>query len=183
MNEETVRIVPRQKHFPHNAADAFFAEVEVVCTHQRRVDEIKANRVSAKLIADVNGVGIVLKAFTHFLSVLSQHEAVHDKVFVRVTVFDSRGNDVQSVEPSSRLVDAFSDEVGGENLRKLLFRSAEGIMDLGKGHGATFEPTVEDFFNATQFSLSFSALNREVVNAFPMQVSYGGSCELLELFD
>jgi hypothetical protein len=81
------------------------------------------------------------------------------------------------------LVDAFSDEVGGENLRELFFGSAEGVMNLSKGHGATFEPTVEDFLNATQFSLSLFALNREVVDAFSMQVSDSCSCELLELFD
>jgi len=183
LNEETVRVVPRQKHFAHNAADAFFAEVEVVSTHQRGVDEIKANRVGTKLVADLDGVGVVLKAFAHLFAVLGEHEPVYDKVFVRVTVFDPRGNHVQSVEPSSRLVDAFPDEVGRENLSELFFGSAEGVMDLGEGHGATLEPTVEDFLNAAQFSLSPFALNREVVDAFAMQVSDSCACELLELLD
>jgi hypothetical protein len=81
------------------------------------------------------------------------------------------------------LVDAFPDEVGRENLSELFFGSAEGVMHLGEGHGATLEPTVEDLLNAAQFSLSPFALNREVVDAFAMQVSDSCACELLELLD
>ncbi len=164
MDEESVSVVPRKEHFPDDSLHSLFAEVQIVCSNEGRVDEVESDGVSSKLIAHVHWVGVILESLGHFLSVLSENEAINDEVFVGVTVLDSRRNNVEGVEPSSSLVDSLTDEVCGEYFAEFFFVGAERIVHLGEGHRSTLKPTVEHFLDSPQFSFSLSAIDGQMVD-------------------
>lgn len=164
LDEESVSIVPWKEHFPDDSLHSLFAEVQIVCSNEGRVDEVESDGVGSKLVAHVHWVGVILESFGHFLSVLSENEAVDDEVFVGVTVLDSRRNNVEGVEPSSSLVDSLTNEVCGEYFAEFLFVGAERIVHLGEGHRSTLKPTVEHFLDSSQFSFSLSAIDGQMVD-------------------
>lgn len=147
LDEESVSVVPRKEHLSDDSLHSFFAEAQIVCSDEGRVNEVESDCVCSELIAHVHWIGVVFESLRHLLSVLGEYEAVDDQVFVGMTVLYSRGNDVESVEPSSSLVDSLADEVSGEDFTELFLVCAEGIVHLGKGHRSTLKPTVEHFFN------------------------------------
>ena len=64
-------------------------------------------------------------------------------VWEAFSVFAKEGgvDDVDIVKPRADLADIFDNEVGGVVLFKF-FLVFEGVVELGKGHGAGFEPAV-----------------------------------------
>ena len=92
-------------------------------------------------------IGIVLQALGHLAAVLGEDEAVDDDVFERRFSEQGGAEQHQGVEPAAGLVEAFRDEVGGEELVQLV-GAFEGVVLLGVGHGAGFEPAVEHFGRA-----------------------------------
>lgn len=84
------------------------------------VDEVESDSVSAVPLNDVERVGVVLESFRHLFAVFSENDAIHDQVLVGSIILDDRGDDVERVEPPSRLVEAFSDEIGREAFVELL---------------------------------------------------------------
>lgn len=55
-----VRVVPRQEHVLDDAKDAVLLEAQGLGAHDRRVDEVEAQRVGAVLVDDLGGVLVFL---------------------------------------------------------------------------------------------------------------------------
>ena len=87
-----------------------------------------------------------MKLLRHFLAVFGKHDAVDDHVLERVLAEETAGEHVQVVEPRTRLVEAFSDELCREDRIELLF-VVERIMRRAVRHRARVEPGVEHIGN------------------------------------
>lgn len=75
---------------------------------------------------------------------------------------------MSSYTPSSGLIYALSNEVGGEGVIKLLL-SLEGIVNLGVGHASTLKPTVKHFRGPSQnsfpeFGGNSDTIHSEIIN-------------------
>ncbi len=127
--------------------DALFREAEILGADDGRMDHVEAQGVGAVGVEDVVGVGVVLEALGHFASVFGEDEAVDDDVLVGGFSEQGGAEEHQGIEPAAGLVEAFGDEVGGEEFVQFT-GPFEGVVLLGVGHGAGFEPAVEHFGGA-----------------------------------
>lgn len=66
--------------------------------------------------------------------------------------------------PSSRLVNAFGDEVRREGVLKLL-SVLKRVVDLGVGHAAALKPAVKDLRDPPQHALTAPRRDGQAVNA------------------
>jgi hypothetical protein len=68
-NEELESIVPGQEDTSNDLLDTFLLELESLGSDNRRVDEIKSQGVSSKLVDDNARLGIILEALAHLLAI------------------------------------------------------------------------------------------------------------------
>ena len=90
----------------------------------------------------INGIA---EALGHFVTVFVQHETIADNRFERDLVKDHGGNGMEREEPTTGLVHAFCDEIGGEEVTLVkFFLVLKRIVQLSVGHGAGIEPNVNE---------------------------------------
>ena len=114
LQQEAIRVVPGNEHVLQHAVDAGFLEAERLRAHHGRVDQIQTHRIRAVFIDDGLGIGVVLQPLAHLLSVLGEHQAVHDDVLPGGLVEQRRGEHHQRVEPATRLIETLRDELRRE---------------------------------------------------------------------
>jgi len=149
LDQESICVIPGKEDLSDYTLDSFFWEIQVVGSDQGRVDQVKSDGICSELVAYIDRVRIVFESFWHFLSICRQHQSVYDEILVRIAVLDTSWKDVQSVEPSSGLINTLTDEISREDLRKLFFVCWERVVDLSIGHGTTFEPAIKDLLNTS----------------------------------
>ena len=101
-----------------------------------------------------------------------QDVAQADDVLVAGVAGEECADGEQAVEPASRLVDGFADEIGGEASLPELF-VLEGVVPLGDGHGAGIEPGVDDLGNAVRLVAALGAGEGDVVDVGAVQFEAG----------
>ncbi len=116
----------------------------------------------------VHRVWVIFKAFRHFFTIFCEDESVDNQVSEGRLILESGGEHVECVEPASRLVESFSDEVPWKGAGELVLGGGEGVMDGGVGHCPTLKPAVEHFRNATKVVAVLG--NHEPVYAITVQV-------------
>ena len=109
-----------------------------------------------------------MKLLRHFLAVFGKHDAVDDHVLERVLAEETAGEHVQVVEPRTRLVEAFSDELCREDRIELLF-VVERIMRRAVRHRARVEPGIEDVGN-TAHRATARAWDHDLVDNMLVQI-------------
>mmetsp|Transcript_72030 Transcript_72030/g.203460 ORF Transcript_72030/g.203460 Transcript_72030/m.203460 type:complete len:559 (-) Transcript_72030:1935-3611(-) len=80
LDEEGVRVVPRQEDILHDAPHALLLEFEGLSTDNRRVAHVHADRVGAVALDYLLRVGVVLQPLAHLLTVRGQDETVDNEV-------------------------------------------------------------------------------------------------------
>ena len=178
-DEEAVGVPPGDEEVAEDLLDAVLGEAEVLGADDGGVDEVEAEGVGAELLDDLGGVGVVAQALGHLLAVLGEDEAVDDDVAVGGLAEEEGAEDEEGVEPAAGLVEALGDEVGGEEVFQLL--AGEGVVLLGVGHGAGFEPAVEDLGGAA-VGLAV-AVDEDLVDEVLVEVGHLLAGEGLELGD
>mmetsp|Transcript_9932 Transcript_9932/g.28220 ORF Transcript_9932/g.28220 Transcript_9932/m.28220 type:complete len:263 (-) Transcript_9932:1086-1874(-) len=78
LDEESVRIVPRQENFFNHAQDPIFLEFERLRSHDGGVHKVHPQCIRAISIHDQLWIRVILQPFTHFLSIGGQHKSVAD---------------------------------------------------------------------------------------------------------
>lgn len=184
LDQEAVGIEPRQENVSDNSAHAFLAELKGLGTHNRRVTQVESASISTEVVSNDGRVGVVLLRFGHLAAVFGKDDTIDYKVFERSNSLDSGGDDHQGVEPATCLVKTFSDEVGGEFLFEIFLRLGEGVVTLGEGHSARFEPAVKDFRDSLEHAFSLLGWNLNVVDELTVKVGDAlDSGKFLELLD
>ena len=84
-------------------------------------------------------------------------------------VADRGREDQKCVEPSTRLIKALRNEIRRESILEALL-VLERIVDLGKGHRTTLEPTVENFGNANHLALARRAGPRDRIDELLVEI-------------
>ena len=146
--------------------------------------EIPTNSVCALLVKNaprVNNVALVLGHLkTVFVANVTKNDAVSERCFVE----KEGGNSQKSIEPTTGLVDSFTDEVCREVSFKefLVFK---GIVILGEGHGAGVEPAVDNLGSTAHLSAAFRAGKDDVVDVCLVELDIFGNlasvCHLAKL--
>ncbi len=170
LEKQFEEVEPRNEDLSEDFLDSFIGKLKRLSFNERRVHQIQSDGVGSVLIDENHRIGEVFLAFAHFLAVFRQDESVHNQIFVRRVVVQGRGDHVEGVEPSSGLVQALSDEVGGESLFELLLTHVFGVAELGVGHGPGLEPTIENFGDSLEHALALFARNFDFIHEFPVQV-------------
>jgi hypothetical protein len=62
-------IDPFQQDVCQDFSDTLFSESEIITPNDRRVDEEKSDGIGSVFTDNLEGVGVILQFFTHFLSV------------------------------------------------------------------------------------------------------------------
>ena len=114
LDQEAISVVPREEHIFQHTVNARFLESERLGTHHRRVDQIETDRICSVLVDDLLRIRIVLQSLAHLLSILCKHQTIDNHVLPSRLIEQSGRQDHQCVEPAARLVETFSDELGGE---------------------------------------------------------------------
>jgi len=184
LDQETVDIVPGVEDSLQGFKDTLFIEAKSFSSDQRTVHQVKSDGISTVLVDDFHGIRVVLESLGHLLTIRSQDQTVNDQILVRILVFDSSGDNVEGIEPTSSLIKTFTDEISGETLFEFFVGSAERIMALSKWHRTRFEPTIEDFIDSSEDTLSLLGRNSDVINMILVQISNVlNTTELLKFFD
>ena len=110
----------------------------------------------------------------------------HD-VLVRRGVEDEGVDRQQGVEPPSRLIDGFGDEVSREGQR-LSGAWSVGVTDLSRGHGPRVKPRIDDWLDpggghATLGAVEGHLVDRRAVRVDAADVTAGQGRELLTAGD
>ena len=130
--------------------------------------EIPSRRVRALLVEHRERVDDVALVLAHLYAVLVVDVTEHYAVAERRLPEQGRGNGKQRIEPSSRLVHRFGNEVRGESFLEniLVF---ERIMPLRERHRAAVVPAVQHFGGAHHFAAAF-ALQFHLVDVGTVQL-------------
>jgi hypothetical protein len=72
-------------------------------------------------MSNIHGVRIVTLALRHLLAIFSQDNTINDQVLKRFPAHNSSRNDHEGVEPSSGLIETFSNELSWEPLFEIFF--------------------------------------------------------------
>ena len=167
--KEAVRLVELRKECAARVLDAFFVELQVV-PRLRICNHVPAQWVAAILADGLEGVNGIAEALGHLQPVLVEYKTIADDVLERHAVEHHCCDGVERVEPSARLIDALSYEVGGEQLSALKdVLVLKRIMYLRVGHGTTVEPHVDEVGFAAQW-LPCLADKHDVVHIGAMEV-------------
>ena len=70
LDQEAVRVIPRDEHIAHDVANALLPEAELLATNDGRVDKIHTKCICTVSVDDYLGVRVVLEPFGHLLAVL-----------------------------------------------------------------------------------------------------------------
>ena len=125
---------------------AIAIDFQVAASHHRRGDKEPAQSIGADAGEDFLGVGIVAQTLAEFLAVFGEHDAMAEAVLERRPIEEGRGHHHHEVEPAPGLGLVLGDEIRGKMFFEP-FLVLEGVVDLGEGHGARFEPAVENLGN------------------------------------
>ena len=131
--------------------------------------EIPADRVRALLVQHRPRIHHIAQMLGHLAALRILHVTHHDTVFKGRAVKQQGGDGLQRVEPATGLVDGLGNEVGREALFEdiLVF---EGIVPLGKGHGAGIVPAVDDVGDAGHGLAALRALDLDRVHIGAVQL-------------
>jgi hypothetical protein len=184
LDQESVGVEPWQEDVSNDSVNTSFLELEWFGSHNWRVTEIKSAGISTIVFSDLHWWWVVLFTLGHLSSVFSKDNTVDDKVFEWSLVLDGSRDDHEGIEPSSGLIESFSNEISWESLVEFLLRDAEWIVRLSIWHGSRFEPAVEHLWNSLKDSSSFFGWDSDMVNALSVQVTdSSNSRKLFKLFD
>ena len=145
-DEEGVGVPERQQEAAHH----LFHHVDAKAAFRpggRGDEEVPAHGVRPMDVEHVPRVHHIALALGHFLPFFVQNQPEHHAVFVGGLVEEQGANGVQGVEPTARLVNGFTNEVGGVLLFEDLF-VLERVVPLRVGHGAAVKPDVNHFGHA-----------------------------------
>ena len=148
-DEEAVDVVPadeqfalRVLHVPHGEPSGARGRV--------LGDEAPAQRVGAVLLEQHGGFRVVLEAFRQFGAVLAHDVAQADAVsegvrpWGAVLAVHEGADGQQGIEPSARLVDGLTDEVGRKRVRQPFLGALRvRVTPLRERHAARVEPHVD----------------------------------------
>ncbi|MDI2021006.1 hypothetical protein PJL18_01522 [Paenarthrobacter nicotinovorans] len=151
--EEAVHVPQRQDDLADAVADALFGDDQVPATEDGAGHEEPAHGVRTVAVQDFGDVRVIAQALGHLLSVGAQDDAVADDIAERRTVEQGRGQDVEHVEPATRLADVLHDEVGGV-VGVEPFLVLERIVHLPVRHGTGVEPDIQHVFDAAHGGLA-----------------------------
>ncbi len=184
LEQESINVVPGVEDLLQGFKDTLFVEAKSFGSDQRTVHQVKSDGVSTVLVDDFHGIGVVLESLGHLLTIGSQDKTVDDQVLVGILVFDGSGDDVKGIEPTSGLIETFTDEVSGESLFELFGGGGERIMALSERHRARFEPAIEDFIDSSKDTLALLGRNGDVINVILVQIgNVLDTRKLLKFFD
>ncbi len=119
---------------------------EARSTGQARLGSLPIVRAAAAGAADL-------------FSIRREYKSVYNEVFECGFIKQSRGDDHECIEPSSRLIQSFGDEIGGETVREILL-VLKWIVQLRVRHRTTLEPTIEHLLDSSQHSKFLASLRR-----------------------
>ena len=85
----------------------------------------------------------------HLLSVRRENHSVHDEIFEGWAVKQSRAENHERVEPSTRLIDPLSNEICGKPFLPLLL-VFERIVTLSVRHTSGLEPTIKHLISCVK---------------------------------
>jgi hypothetical protein len=184
LEQESVGIVPGQKHVPHYAHHALFVEVEVFGSHQWRINEIQSHGISSIGIDDFHWIGVVALALAHLFALVIQNQSIHNKILVGCIIPKSSRYDIESVEPSSCLIDSLCNEISWEYLAELLFLHGEGVVLLSVGHRTRLKPAIKYLIDTPKYSLACLRGNRDLINEFTVEIGDASDAtQSLQLFN
>lgn len=141
-----------------------------MAVHQRRVHEVQSNGIRSEFVYHQHRVGVILLALGHLVAILCKHDSIHYQILKRTGVVQSSGYDIQSVEPTSALVYAFSDELPRELIVELFVAHLKGVPFRGVGHGPGFEPAIESLRDSLELSLAFLRRYGDVLDLIHVQI-------------
>src|SRR3989344_79495 len=101
--------------------------------HYGRRKEIIAECIGAGGIDNIHRVRIILKTFTHFLSIFSKDEAIHNDVLKWSFSKKSYGEYQHIIKPPARLIESFGYKICRKILLKFFF-VLKWIMKLRVRH-------------------------------------------------
>ena len=98
--QERIGVPQRQEDRADLLLDAALGEPQVARVHDRRVDQVQAQRIGPVAVEDARRIGEVLLALRHLLAVLGEHDAVHDHVLERGPLEQGVRQHGERVEPA-----------------------------------------------------------------------------------
>ena len=133
-SKERISLIKLAEEGARDFLDALFIKLQIV--PRRSIgNHIPAQGVRAIFRNRLKRIYRIAEALRHFIAVLIQDKAVRDHILEGNRIEDHRRNSVERKEPAARLINAFSDEVGGEAATALhLFFVLERIVLLCKRH-------------------------------------------------
>ena len=96
--------------------------------------QIPPGSVGSILVKELERIHSVSLGFAHLLAILVQYQIVYQYVLIRRLALYKGGNGHQRVEPASRLIDTFTDEVSREQLLVEVLAVFERIVLLRERH-------------------------------------------------
>src|ERR1043166_640296 len=105
-------IEPPQDFFVHFVY-ALFLQTQVLARHDRRGEQVVAQRIGAVFLDYLHRIGIIFEPLGHLLPVACQNKPVDDDVIVRRAAEQNDAKHNQRVKPPARLVESLGDKVGG----------------------------------------------------------------------
>lgn len=87
-----------------------------------------------------------------------------------MTIEESSTDDIQSIEPTSSLINAFGNEVGWVDSFELFFSHWVRVIDLSIRHRPTFKPTIKYFLYSSQLAFALFRRNSYMVNILTMDI-------------
>ncbi len=167
--QEAVGLLQLAEESSAHLLHALLVELQVV-PGLRVGEHIPAQSVASILLNGGKGVNGIAQTLRHLLPVLVQNKSVGNHCLVSHTVLNHGGDGMECEEPSTRLVHALGNEVGGEERPLVyLFSVFKGIVLLCVGHGAAVEPHVDEV-GLTPQRLTACAHQHDVVNVGTVQV-------------
>ena len=147
-SKERIGVIERSEEFSAYFVNTFGIEFQVV-PRLRVGKHVHANRVGTIFLHHFKGVHHVAHVLAHLISFGIEHQSRRDNVLESYTIEHHCCDGVQRKEPTTRLVNAFVNEVGREcDAFVDEFGILEGVMHLCIGHRARIEPHVNEVYFA-----------------------------------
>ncbi len=140
-SEKVVGVAQRIEELVQRVLDHIRAQPLRLPGGTRRV-QVPAQRIRAVDVDQLPGVDHITLTLAHLDAIFIKSETRDDTVMVRRLPMDDGARGKERVEPATRLIHRFTDEVGGERFCEFLL-VGKRVVPLRRVHRSRIEPSVD----------------------------------------